>query len=616
MLFRLLLKKAPKAISYALWSVVAFRLLIPYSFESMFSLIPHNTNAIPISQNVVYQQKPQINSAITAVNSFVNETQPAPSAESANRIQIIIEIGAYIWIAGIISMLIYCIVSFFIIKGRLKYVQLIEKNIYKAVNIRTPFVLGILRPRIYLPIGLSKEESRFILLHEQTHIRRKDHIIKALAFLLMSFHWFNPLVWVAFILMSMDMELSCDESVLKVINEDIKKPYAASLLSLAAGRHILNGNPTSFGEGNIKRRIENVLNYKRPRLYVILAAVIITVLYSISLLANPDSPNSGKISKTSDTSVREIQVEITQPDSRMITGRIITDKDGYKAGDIVNVFISESVSYDVASLVKGDWIDIDYKSVMYVSPPKFEAVKINRITGDNYPTSFTKIENGEIVKSNTLYNSRIASEMPALILSGSPESSFKIENIKEIPAYMIIDIGATGDKVYYTFEQDGKYYVGQDYMHEITRTNYDMLLQYIDKNEITKAAQQEMVDVNYVDINYVEETYNFTFEIPSDWQGKYKIIQKADYISFVYSEELFAENEYQEFFGIVVMPKEDYELLLKDEPFMGSQLAELNDKAYVLYTPLDMAINDPQKAEEYNRLYLSGEQIKERFKLT
>ena len=127
---------------------------------------------------------------------------------------------------------------------------------------QTPFVLGLIRPKIYLPAGLNDDERDYILLHEQIHIRRKDHIIKMLAFFVLCIHWFNPLVWVAYLIMSIDMELSCDERVLKDMNEEIKKPYANSLLSLATGRHILNGSPIAFGEGNVKRRIINVLNYK------------------------------------------------------------------------------------------------------------------------------------------------------------------------------------------------------------------------------------------------------------------------------------------------------------------------------------------------------------------
>jgi len=289
-LIRLLLKKAPKVISYALWGVVAFRLIIPFSFESMLSLMPRNTNAVPIPHDIIYQASPQINSGIEAIDSFISRSLPAPVVgSSVNPIQIYIEIGAYIWIVGFMILLIYSIISVLQLKTQLKSARLIEQNIFEAKNLKTPFVLGLIRPKIYLPVGLNATERRYILLHEQTHINRKDHIIKILAFFILSIHWFNPLVWIAFRLMNIDMELSCDERVLKEMNEDVKKPYATSLLSLATERHILNGSPLAFGEGNVKARIKNVLNYKRPKLWIGAISIIIVTIVGIGLMANPRS---------------------------------------------------------------------------------------------------------------------------------------------------------------------------------------------------------------------------------------------------------------------------------------------------------------------------------------
>jgi beta-lactamase regulating signal transducer with metallopeptidase domain len=287
-LIRLLLKKAPKVISYVLWSVVAFRLITPFSFESIFSLMPRNTNIVPIPHDIIYQQSPQIHNEIEVVDSFVNQS-PSTTAvgASAKPLQIYMEIGAYIWVLGIIALFVYSFLSVSKLKRQLKSAQLIEKNIYEVKNLKTPFVLGFINPKIYLPVGLSKEEQNYVLIHEQIHIDRKDHIIKTVAFSIASIHWFNPLVWIAFMLMSTDMELSCDERVLKVMNEDIKKPYANSLLSLAAGRHILKGSPLAFGEGNIKRRIKNVLNYKKPRFWVVLVSTMVLIFVGIALLSNP-----------------------------------------------------------------------------------------------------------------------------------------------------------------------------------------------------------------------------------------------------------------------------------------------------------------------------------------
>lgn len=287
-LVRLALKKAPKVISYVLWSVVAFRLIIPFSFESMFSLIPRNTSQVPSSQEMIYQQSPQMYSGIEVIDSFVSGLLTSQTIEaSVKPLQIYEEIGVYIWILGIIALLVYSNVSVLILKRQLKSAQFIEKNIYEAKNLKTPFVLGLIRPKIYLPVGLSATERSYVLLHEQTHIKRTDHIIKVLSFLTLSVHWFNPLVWIAFLLMNMDMELSCDERVLKEMDGETKKSYASSLLALATGKHIMNGSPLTFGEGNVKARIKNVLNYKRPRIWVLAIAMIAVIAVGIGLISNP-----------------------------------------------------------------------------------------------------------------------------------------------------------------------------------------------------------------------------------------------------------------------------------------------------------------------------------------
>lgn len=292
-LVRLLLKKAPKVISYALWGVVAFRLIIPFSFESMFSLMPQNTNPVPIPHDIIYQQSPQINSGIEVVDSFVSQSLPAPTiGASVNPLQIFVVIAAYIWVFCIIALLIYSLVSILILKRRLKSAQLVEKDIFEAKNLKTPFVLGLFRPKIYIPSGLSEEEKSYIILHEQTHIRRFDHLVKMVAFLILCAHWFNPLVWAAFLLMSADMEMSCDERVLKEMGGKIKQAYSTSLLSLATGRHLINGSPLAFGEGNINGRIKNILNFKKPAAWVIAVSVVLVVTLSIGFAANKADPNN------------------------------------------------------------------------------------------------------------------------------------------------------------------------------------------------------------------------------------------------------------------------------------------------------------------------------------
>lgn len=321
-LVRLLLKKAPKFISYSLWGVVAFRLIIPFSLESMFSLLPRNSGAISIPRDIIYQQSSQVNGGVGIIDSSAGKTLPVSTIEAGvDLLEVCIKIGAYIWILGTVALLAYSIISVLVLKRQLKSAHLMEQNIYEAENLKTPFVIGLVRPRIYLPVGLGVDERSYILLHEQTHIHRKDHIIKILAFLVLTVHWFNPLVWIAFILMNMDMELSCDERVLKEMDDGIRKTYAKSLLSLSTERRILNGSQLAFGEGNVKGRINNVLNYKKPAFWAIVVSIIIMISVGVALMTDPKVKGSEKtdpINTGDETGGSETLPEELEQDSSIV----------------------------------------------------------------------------------------------------------------------------------------------------------------------------------------------------------------------------------------------------------------------------------------------------------
>lgn len=286
LLARLLLKKVPKKFSYLLWSVVLFRLVCPFSFESILSLLP--TKAAPIPQDIVYQQTPQINTGIPIINSGINAILPAATPySSVNPLQVWAFIGCLIWVIGIISLLVYSLVSLFKLKRKLRDSVCEGGNIYIVKGLLSPFVMGIIYPKIYLPDHLTPDEKRYILLHEQTHIKRFDHLVKLVSFAVLCVHWFNPLVWVAFFSCGKDMEMSCDEAVIKQLGDEVKKDYSSSLLSLATGRNIVGGSPLAFGEGDTKGRIKNVLNYKKPAFWVIIVAIIAVICVVVGLMANP-----------------------------------------------------------------------------------------------------------------------------------------------------------------------------------------------------------------------------------------------------------------------------------------------------------------------------------------
>ncbi|WP_340008858.1 M56 family metallopeptidase [Paenibacillus sp. FSL K6-0276] len=291
---RLFLRKVPKIFSYALWSVVLFRLLCPYSIESIFSFIPSEVQNSPLNKQ--YIQTPQIQNVINtsdqAVNNISTVLIPATSATSVgmppvNSTDTWMIIGQYIWLIGIALLLIYSIVATVRLLRNLRAATPLFENVYERIGITTPFVFGFLKPRIYLPSGLSDNEKAYIIKHEQVHIHRYDHIIKPLAFTVLCIHWFNPVVWLAFYLMSDDMEKSCDERVIRQMGSGIKKEYSTSLLSLSTGKRFMGGSPLAFGESNTKGRIKNVLNYKKPTFWVVLVAIIVVLALCVGLISNP-----------------------------------------------------------------------------------------------------------------------------------------------------------------------------------------------------------------------------------------------------------------------------------------------------------------------------------------
>jgi beta-lactamase regulating signal transducer with metallopeptidase domain len=285
---RLLLKKAPKIFSYALWGIVLFRLICPFTFEGLISLLLINPEPIP--SNITYAEVPQINTGIGLFDSAVNpilSMQTTVQSASINPLQIWISIGQWAWFTGIAVLLIYSIISLLRLRSKLVGAVKWRDNIYLADHIESPFVMGLLHPKIYLPSMLSEQEQEYIILHEQTHIKRLDHIVKIVAFLVLTVHWFNPLVWMAFFRCAKDMEMSCDESVMKRLDTDIRREYSASLLSLATGRKIIAGIPLAFGEGDTKSRIKNVMNYKKPTIWIVIVALVAVLAVCIGLAVNP-----------------------------------------------------------------------------------------------------------------------------------------------------------------------------------------------------------------------------------------------------------------------------------------------------------------------------------------
>ena len=313
LLVRLLLKKAPKVFSYALWAVVLFRLLCPISFETPVSIVPQ----LPDTSTGYNLADESIDlagagmAAYQAVGDLLNGglgVQHIPTTEvtedgmtryvTADWWSIWILFGKYVWVAGMAVMLLYSAFSYRRIKKQTEIAVPIRDNIWIADEIQSPFVIGFLRPRIYLPGNLGEKEQEYIILHEQHHIRRFDHIFKALAFLALTIHWFNPLVWLAFGFACKDMEMSCDEAVIRKLGGKVRADYSASLLSLATGRRIIAGTPLAFGEGDTKGRIRNLAKWKKPAVWVLILAMVVCLILGVCLLTDRVNRNGQHIGIT------------------------------------------------------------------------------------------------------------------------------------------------------------------------------------------------------------------------------------------------------------------------------------------------------------------------------
>jgi beta-lactamase regulating signal transducer with metallopeptidase domain len=285
---RFFLKRLPKIFSYCLWLPVFLRLALPFSIStslSFFSVLNNTKQAGTgvikhIPQNIIYSP---------VANSGINNAVPVALSNTAiNPMQLALDIAGIVWVAGIAVLLVYSIISYIKVLKKIKTATLVKDNIFETDRINTPFVCGLLIPKIYIPSGIGANELSYVLEHERTHIGRLDHIIKLFAFLVLIFHWFNPFAWLSFILMSKDMEMSCDESVIKKLGQDIKTGYSSSLLSLSAKRSgLLTGSPLAFGESNIKSRIKNILTYKKPAFWVTVVVIMLTTAFITGFSTNP-----------------------------------------------------------------------------------------------------------------------------------------------------------------------------------------------------------------------------------------------------------------------------------------------------------------------------------------
>lgn len=533
---RLLLKKCPKIFSYMIWAVVLFRLICPISFESKLSLIPNNS----IAEGSITLKKPLINySSEDLTNNIYEESENLKENTETNSINTsnntanpldITSIASTVWIIAISIMIFYSIYSFIKLKNHLKNSRLIRENVYEIDNIDTAFVIGIINPKIYIPKGLSKNEEQYILAHERIHIKRYDYIIKMIAYLALIIHWFNPLVWLSFILMSKDMEMSCDEAVVKELGNKIKKEYSKSLLSFATDKKSVALAPIAFGEGDVKSRIKNILNYNKPRFWITTISVIVVITVGLGLMFNPISNEEKNEYLDINSVLDKLSVEDEVIVRRIGEGGYIwpgsTFSDNFKSQikgiTEHKVPSAYELSADIIVYIYGD---SNYTLSFYESEPKL--MKISYEGENRYYTSLNDMYS-EVNLMSLLISYKVDNDIMIAVMDGKKTNKTPYDDRPRGVEYLELDVG---DRKYFIYEDKGKYYVESPYVsiYEISEEAYE--------DAKKSAAEPQEYTSSIMEKEFIEQLVCKTVEAKENGFAKEDILIIAPKIFEVYEEE-------------------------------------------------------------------------------
>ncbi len=359
-LYRLFAKKAPKWVSVLLWGLVGLRLLLPFSIESALSLIPSKST---VPTTITNDRYPALDTGFGALDEIVNpilsESMQAHPEYSANPMQIWITVLGWIWLAVMLCMLTFMAASFIHlqIKTRVKVER--EANVYLCDYVKTPFILGIIKPRIYLPSDISDKDYLLVLAHERAHIKRLDHVWKPLGFLLLSIYWFNPLLWVAYVLLCRDVESACDEKVISNLEDKEKADYSEALLSLGIKSRVISACPLAFGEVSVKSRVSAISKYKKPATVAIVISLIVCTIFAACFLTY----------KNNDTVAVNTGI--------WYAGKVIGARDTNATCDDVPLFVfteNGDVLVESNNLAELSYVKFGKMNTAYVSKSEYEAL--------------------------------------------------------------------------------------------------------------------------------------------------------------------------------------------------------------------------------------------------
>ena len=310
LLLRLALKKAPKWLSLLLWAAVGIRLVCPFTFESVWSIIPSLGQIHPVV--ALDQHAPQYTeySGLNMLVTRLNEDLLArPEYDRLMLLQRLIPVFAVVWLAGILALTAYSIISCLKVRRNVLTAVRCQDNVYQSENIQSPFVFGLIKPKIYLPFQIGERSMTSVIAHEQAHIQRLDHLWKPLGFFLLTLHWFNPLIWLSYVLFCRDLELACDERVIRNLDRDARADYAAALLSSSASKPKIAACPLAFGEVGVQKRIKSALSYRKPVLWVTAVALAVCLVAAVCFFTEPVSIYNTGVQRVS---VKRINDEIIE----------------------------------------------------------------------------------------------------------------------------------------------------------------------------------------------------------------------------------------------------------------------------------------------------------------
>ncbi len=544
LVFRLLFKKAPKWINVVLWGVVGFRLIMPFSFESVLSLIP---SAETISPTIMMDKTPQIDIGIAAVDNVINpiitESFTPQLDTSVNPLQVVIPVISSLWLLGVMVLLVYLLISYLRLKSKIGIAVLYNDNIYQSENVVSPFVLGIIKPKIYLPFSMNEQDMLYVIDHEKAHIKRKDYLWKLIGFLMLTLHWFNPLMWLGYVLLCRDIELACDQKVVKDFSNEQKADYSEALLTCSVNRRIISACPLAFGEVGVKHRVKSVLNYKKPAFWLIIAAVATSIILAVCFLTNPNNTtlknieNSNYDSITETTtifvsygreyrSVGSIDKELLQQlsDIKISKKEISLNRDEDR--DATNTLVLQSTQENasvnaVYSYVEGLYIcfDSNFKSV-WVNDGVKPTLSYKVINPKNAKEIYNNISNYWLYKSKVVFADSSEFDVEAITAQEVTEALLnpteQNKHILEQTTYQKTSMGIE-------FPRINPSNIAPAYSPKIeTLANKDVIIEDLKQHGITD------FDITYYEYQTIEKTWLLDNEMISMTKEMYPELENVD----------------------------------------------------------------------------------------